>query len=96
MQQRKTITVKIKGYHHISLKSLIDSHFDSYAICCMTSLKIMVPNAILEVPKFEIEYANYSSTKLQFCFLIKFDQYLENTLIETNPNKYFSIPNQEN
>ena len=55
---------KIKGYNSVSLKSFIDLHFDCFAISCVSSLKVMVLNTVLEVPKFEISHVDYFTTQI--------------------------------
>ena len=68
---QKNSEKKFKGYNSVSLKITIDGNFDRYAILWVTSLNIMFPNTVLAVAKFEIAYANYSSTQLHKKFFEK-------------------------
>ena len=84
-----------KVYHYVSLNSLIDSHFDRYTISCMAYLKVMVPNNVLEEPKFEIVYTNYASIKIQEKVLIQFDQRLEKCFLRHTLRNFAVYKNQE-
>ena len=87
---------KIRVYHCVSLKSLIDNHFYSYGILWMLYFKIVVANIFLTVTKFEIVYANYLPLNYTEIYFRRFNQKLENTLLAAHPNKSCSVLKAKN
>ena len=54
-----------KGYHSISLWSIINSEYECYAVHWVVYLKLIIPNSFRSVSTFEISCANYISTRSQ-------------------------------
>ena len=67
--ESKYLRENFKGYHYVSLKSIIVSYFDYYAFFWMASLKVVVPNNVLSVPKLKIAHTSYSPIQLHMKFL---------------------------
>ena len=78
---------KIKGYHYVYLKILIDYHFFCCDICWIDSLKHMVSNTVLALPKFNIFYENHSSTQLHKIFFEKVRSTLGEHFLDTHHKK---------
>ena len=65
-----------KGYHYVSLNSLVDSNFDRYAIHWMELLKVIIPNTVFAVPKF-------LKLPMKIILLLNYTKNLRNFLINT-------------
>ena len=59
----KELIKLFKGRYYVPLKSLVDGHFYHYAISCMVLLKVVIPDTIMSVTKFEISHSNTPSLK---------------------------------
>ena len=90
-KKSKELRINFKGYQYFSLKSLIDSHFDSQNICWMAQQKFVIPNVVFVVTRLEIVHEIIITLNYTRSHLNLFDQHFYNSQFMKHTNKLYGV-----